>query len=138
MWVNGTVRVIYIYIYIWERERERERERVPPPPHTIFFFFYKNICLTIDHLYPSSAQNSHFCRVWERWLIGRLIPKYFFGEANSCIWTCHLLLLVQGTCHRTKSQTYNLKQKMIFILRWNFMLFIILIVQNLPSYHILK
>jgi hypothetical protein len=60
-----------------------------------------------------SAQNSHFCGVWERQLVGSFNPQ-FFGEAGSHTQTRNLLLLVEGTCHRTRPASFPLQTFIYF------------------------
>ena len=48
-----------------------------------------------------SAQSFHFWKLWKKLIVGNFNPTYF-GEANSRIQTCNMLLWVEGTCHLTR------------------------------------
>lgn len=51
-----------------------------------FLFFLHSFCTGFVHKgCMSYAQNSHFCRIWERSWQAVLPTKYFFGEVDS--WT---------------------------------------------------
>ena len=81
---------------VWETERERERVRGRWPILT----YSSKLLWPIIKVIPS-PQNSHFLRG-----LGEVMVRLFSRdrEADSRTQTCDLLLLVKGTCHRTKTQ----------------------------------